>query len=64
MQRENRWRHLALLICILLLFTATPLFVGFRHGAFILNVIAAPVMVSGAYALSSRKHEFAIRKRN
>src|SRR5438477_11421547 len=53
--REYRWRHLALLISILLLF-AVPL----RHGILVMNVISAAVMVAGSYALSERKHLFAI----
>jgi hypothetical protein len=34
--REYRWRHLALLISILLLFAVTPFAVTFRHGILIL----------------------------
>lgn len=55
-----RWRHLALLICILLVFTISPLLVIFRNGVLILNVIGAMVVLAGAYTLSERKHLFAI----
>ncbi len=56
-----RWRHLALLISILLLlFTVSPLAVTLRHGILILNIIAATVLVAGSYALSERKHIFVI----
>src|SRR5437762_5375834 len=58
--RENPWRHLALLISILLLFTVNPLVVTFRHGVLILNIIAATVLVAGTYTLSERKHLFTI----
>jgi len=55
-----RWRHLALLISILLVFTISPLLVTFRHGVLILNVIGAMVVLAGAYTLSERKHLFTI----
>jgi len=58
--REYPRRHLLLLISILLVFIASPLLVTFRLGVLILNTIAATVMVAGAYALSERKHLFAI----
>jgi hypothetical protein len=55
-----RWRHLALLISILLVFTISPLLVTFRHGVLILNVIGAMVVLAGGYTLSERKHLFTI----
>jgi voltage-gated potassium channel len=55
-----RWRHLALLISILLVFIISPLLVTFRHGVLILNVIGAMVVLAGAYTLSERKHLFTI----
>jgi hypothetical protein len=55
-----RWRHLALLVCILLVFTISPLLVTFRHGVLVLNVIGAMVVLAGAYALTERKHLFTI----
>jgi Ion channel len=58
--REYRWRHLALLISILLLFAVTPLAVTFRHGLLILDVAAATILVAASYALSERKHLFTI----
>jgi hypothetical protein len=57
---EPRWRHLALLISILLLFTAAPLVVTHRHGVIIQNVISTAVLVAGSYALSERKRVFLI----
>lgn len=58
--REYRWRHLALLISILLLFAVTPLAVTFRHGLLILDIAAATILVAASYALSERKHLFTI----
>jgi voltage-gated potassium channel len=55
-----RWRHLVLLISILLLFTVTPFVVTFRHGILVLNIVAATAMVAGSYALSERTHLFII----
>jgi voltage-gated potassium channel len=55
-----RWRHLVLLISILLLFTITPLVVTFRHGILVLNIIGATVLVAASYALSERKRLFLI----
>src|SRR5712691_4744872 len=49
---EHRWRHLALLISILVLFMVSPFVVTFRHGVLILNIIGATVLVAGSYALS------------
>ena len=58
--REYRWRHLALLISILLLFAVTPLAVTFRHGLLILDIAAATILVAASYALSEQKHLFTI----
>jgi len=58
--REYRWRHLALLISILLLFVVAPFVVSLHHGILVMNVISAAVLVAGSYALSERKHLFAI----
>src|SRR6266513_2222118 len=55
--REYRWRHLALLISLLLLFVVTA---PFHHGILIMNVISAAVLVAGSYALSERTRLFAI----
>ena len=57
---EPRWRHLALLISILLLFTVAPFVVTHRYGVIIMNVISTAVLVAGSYALSDRKHVFLI----
>ena len=57
---KEQWRHLALLISILFLFVISPAVSVFRHGALILNVIAAIVLIAGSYAVSERKHFVAI----
>jgi hypothetical protein len=57
---EYRWRHLALLISILLLFVVAPFVVHLRDGILVMNVISVAVLVAGSYALSERKHLFAI----
>lgn len=57
---EPRWRHLALLISILLLFTVAPFVVTHRHGVIIMNVISTAVLIAGSYALSERKQLFLI----
>jgi voltage-gated potassium channel len=56
---KEEWRHLALLISILILFTITPLLETFRHGALIMDLLAAGVLIAGSYALGRRKHLFA-----
>jgi Ion channel len=58
--REYRWRHLALLISILLLIAISPFASTFRHGILVLNILGAAVLVAGSYALSERKHLFII----
>jgi voltage-gated potassium channel len=58
--REYRWRHLALLISILLLFVTAPVFVSLHDGILIMNIISVTVLVAGSYALSERKYLFAI----
>jgi Ion channel len=57
---KEHWRHLALLISILLLFIVAPLAAGVRQGALILNVIAATVLIAGSYALFERKRLFVV----
>jgi len=57
---EYRWRHLALLISILLLFVSAPFVVSLHDGILIMNVISVSVLVAGSYALSERKYLFAI----
>jgi len=51
---------LALLISILLLFVVAPFVVPLHHGILVMNVISVAVLVAGSYALSERKHLFAI----
>ena len=58
--REYRWRHLGLLISILLLFVTAPVVVSLHDGILIMNVISVTVLVAGSYALSERKYLFAI----
>jgi voltage-gated potassium channel len=58
--REYRWRHLILLISILLLFVVAPFVAPLHHGILVMNVISAAVLVAGSYALSERKYLFAI----
>jgi Ion channel len=55
-----RWRHLTLLVSLLVIMIATPLLVPLRNGLLIVNVIGAAVLLTGSYALSDRKHVFAI----
>src|SRR6266446_3301672 len=59
-QRDHPRRHLALLICILLLFIVSPVVVTFRHGILVLNIIGTAVLVAASYALSERRHLFTI----
>jgi voltage-gated potassium channel Kch len=59
-RHEYRWRHLALLISILLLFAVTPFAATFRHGILVLDMAATAILVAGTYALSERKHLFII----
>jgi hypothetical protein len=57
--RVYRWRHLALLISILVIIIAAPLVAPLRHGVVILNVIGAAVLLAAVYAVSERKYLFA-----
>jgi len=57
---EPRWRHLALLISILLLFSVAAVVVNNKDGVIILDLISTAVLVAGSYALSERKHVFLI----
>ncbi|PYK73808.1 MAG: hypothetical protein DME42_06095 [Verrucomicrobia bacterium] len=52
----GRWRHLTLLISILLLFIASPFVAPLHHGPTILSIVAAIVLLSATYAVSTRKH--------
>jgi voltage-gated potassium channel len=58
--REYRWRHLALLISILLLFVVGPFVALLHHGILVMNVISVAVLVAGSYALTGRKRLFTI----
>jgi voltage-gated potassium channel len=57
---EHRWRHLTLLISILLLFIVSPFVATLQHGILILNVLGATVLLAASYALSERKHLFVV----
>jgi voltage-gated potassium channel Kch len=54
------WRHLVLLISILLLFIVSPLVVPLRRGIFFLNIFGAGFLVAGSYALSEQRRSFII----
>ena len=58
--REYPRRHLVLLISILLVFIVSPAVATLRHGILFLNLVAATVLIGGSYALSARKHLFAV----
>jgi len=60
MASQPRWRHLTLLVLILLLFTAAPFVVAHQHGIIVMNVISTGVLVAGSYALSERRHVFIV----
>ena len=44
---KEEWRHLALLIAILLLFIATPAVVALPRGMLVMNILVAIVFVTG-----------------
>jgi Ion channel len=58
--REYRWRHLLLLLSILLLFIVSTFVVSLRHGIVILNVVGVSVLLAGIYALIEHKRLFII----
>ena len=58
--REYRWRHLWLLISILLLFAVVPFAVTLRHGPLVMDIVATAILVAGTYALSERKYLFVV----
>src|SRR5882724_5115034 len=55
---RDRWRHLALLISLLLLFILSPFFVPLRFGVVLINIVGVAVLLSGTYAVSERKRFF------
>src|SRR6266702_1223158 len=57
---ENPRRHLFLLISLLLIMIATPLLAPLRPGLLVVNIIGATVLIAGSYAISDRKHFFAV----
>ncbi len=60
MESRESWRHLALLISILVLFVITPIAAMFPHGVLLLNVFATMVLAAGSYALFEHRRLFAI----
>ncbi len=58
--REYRWRHLALLIAILLVFIVTPFALAFSGGAILLRILSALVIIAASYALSDRRTVFVV----
>lgn len=57
---ESRRPHLALLICILLLYTISPILVALHNGVLILNILGAGVLLAASYALSERRYLFGV----
>jgi len=55
---KQRWRHLGLLILLLLLFVLSPIVAPLRYGVLLLNVVAAAVLLSGTHVVSKRKRLF------
>lgn len=56
---RQRWRHLGLLILLLLLFILSPIVAPLRYGVLFLNVFAAAVLLSGIHAVSHQRRLFA-----
>ena len=56
---RERWRHLALLISLLLLFILSPFVIALRFGVVLINIVGVAVLLSGTYAVSKRKRFFA-----
>jgi len=53
-----RWRHLTLLISLLVIMIATPILAPLRHGILLINIIGVVVLLAASYAISDRKHFF------
>lgn len=51
----NQSRHLLLLILLLLIFILSPFVVPYYYGPTILNIIAAAILLSATYAVSTRR---------
>jgi hypothetical protein len=58
--RFYRWRHLILLISMLLIVISAPVVAPLYHGVLILNIIGAAILLAGLYAVSERKPVFII----
>lgn len=54
-EREYRWRHLILLILLLVLYIAAPIVVALPFGIVMMNIMANAVFVAGVYAVSERR---------
>lgn len=55
---RQRWRHLGLLILLLVLFIVSPIVAPLRYGVLFLNVAGAAVLLSGTHVVSARKRLF------
>ena len=55
---RQRWRHLGLLILLLLLFIVAPIVGPLRYGVLFLNVVAAAILLLGTHVVSERKRIF------
>jgi hypothetical protein len=56
----REWRHLALLVAILVLFVVTPMVALVPHGVLVLHAFAALVLAAGSYALLRQRTLFLI----
>lgn len=57
-KREYRWRHLALLVSIMILFIIGPMVVPLHNGILIFNVAGITVLLAATYAVSGSKPTF------
>ena len=55
---RDQWRHLVLLISLLLLFILSPFVITLRFGVVLINIVGVAVLLSGTYAVSARKRLF------
>jgi voltage-gated potassium channel len=55
-----RWRHLTLLILLLVIMIITPILGPLRHGLLVMTAIGAAILLTASYAISDRKLFFII----
>jgi Ca2+/Na+ antiporter len=55
-----RWRHLTLLILLLVIMIITPIVGPLRHGLLIITVVGASILLNAAYAISDRRQVFIV----